>query len=145
MTIEGEGSARVVPCRLGLARGSDERQTPQGRSVLGAKVSGTNITLLCQSRTVVGIVPGLSRPGDSGSPVFYWGGGSNVTLTGILWGGNSSNTSFVFRPMPGIEGELGALRTFCPIRRLRFPIMPTGAQPRAPVATRQNAPADYQR
>jgi hypothetical protein len=83
-----------------------------GNTCVGANVAGTNITLFCQSRTIVGLVPGVSRPGDSGSPVFYWTGGSNVALTGILWGGNSSNTSFVFSPMSGIEAELGALRTF---------------------------------
>ncbi len=83
-----------------------------GSTCMAANVTGTNITMLCQSRTSVGIVPGVSRGGDSGSPVFYWGGGSNVTLTGMLWGGNSSNTSFVFSPIAGIEQELGALRTF---------------------------------
>jgi hypothetical protein len=83
-----------------------------GSTCIGANVAGTNITLLCQSRTIVGIVPGLARPGDSGSPVFYWDGGSNAGLTGIVWGVNSSNTRFVFSPMSGIEGELGALRTF---------------------------------
>lgn len=83
-----------------------------GSTCVAANVAATNITMLCQSRTVVGFVPGVSRPGDSGSPVFYWNGGSNVTLTGLLWGGNASFTSFVFSPMSGIERELGALRTF---------------------------------
>ncbi len=78
-----------------------------------ANVAESNITLFCQSRTKkTGFVPGVSRPGDSGSPVFYWNGGSNVTLTGLLWGGNKSLTSFVFSPMSRIEQELGALRTF---------------------------------
>jgi hypothetical protein len=79
---------------------------------IAANVSGTNITLLCQSRTAAGVIPGKVGPGDSGSPVFYWGGGSNVALVGLLWGGNSSGTSFVFSSMSGIEHELGALRTF---------------------------------
>ena len=79
---------------------------------IGANVSGTNITLLCQSRTTAGVLPGKVGPGDSGSPVFYWGGGSNVGLVGLLWGGNSSGTSFVFSSMSGIEHELGPLRTF---------------------------------
>jgi hypothetical protein len=30
----------------------------------------------------------------------------------MLWGGNSSNISFVFSPIAGIEQELGAVRTF---------------------------------
>ena len=83
-----------------------------GSTCIGVNVANSNITLFCQSRTVTGIVPGLVRPGDSGSPVFYWDGGSNAVLTGLLWGGNSSHTAFVFSPIAGIEGELGALRTF---------------------------------
>jgi hypothetical protein len=48
--------------------------------------------------------------GDSGSPVFM--GTNNVTLVGILWGGNSSGTQFVFSPIANIEQELGSLVTF---------------------------------
>jgi hypothetical protein len=69
-------------------------------------VAYTNITLFCQD-----LVYAPSGPGDSGSPVFAWSGsGSNVTLLGILWGGNGS--TFAFSRMSGIEGELGALTTF---------------------------------
>ncbi|HEY8470516.1 MAG TPA: hypothetical protein VIL18_12775 [Longimicrobiales bacterium] len=71
-------------------------------------VSGTNIVQLCQSFVNAGV-----GGGDSGSPVFAWPGtGDNVTLLGILWGGNSSGTQFVFSPMSGIERELGSLTTF---------------------------------
>ncbi|HEX7049852.1 MAG TPA: hypothetical protein VF188_06525 [Longimicrobiales bacterium] len=71
-------------------------------------VSGTNITQLCQS-----FVAGGVGSGDSGSPVFAWpGSGSDVTLYGILWGGNSAGTLFVFSPLSGIERELGSLTTF---------------------------------
>ena len=74
-------------------------------------VAATNITLLCQSKTAFGAF-GKVGPGDSGSPVFYWNGGNNVGLVGLLWGGNSSGTFFTFSPMSGIEQELGSLRTF---------------------------------
>jgi hypothetical protein len=68
----------------------------------------TGITMLCQDR-----VAASSGPGDSGSPVFSWSGsGSNVTLYGILWGGNSDGTKFVFSRMANIEYELGAMRTY---------------------------------
>lgn len=70
-------------------------------------VSGTNITQLCQSLVNAGV-----GGGDSGSPVFEWSSGSNVTLVGILWGGSTSGTQFVFSPMSGIERELGSLTTF---------------------------------
>lgn len=71
---------------------------------------GTTHIRLCQA-----IVAALVDGGDSGSPVFFRkGGGSNVTLLGILWGGSvdESNPEFVYSPMSGIERELGDLKTF---------------------------------
>jgi hypothetical protein len=70
-------------------------------------VSGTNIVLLCQDLVNAGV-----GGGDSGSPVFTWNGGSTVTLNGILWGGNSAGTLFVYSPFANIQGELGALNVF---------------------------------
>ena len=78
---------------------------------IAVNVSNTNVTQLCQSRTT-NQAAGVVGPGDSGSPVFYWRGGSNVTLIGLLWGGNAAGTFFVFSPMSGIESELGPLTTF---------------------------------
>jgi hypothetical protein len=71
---------------------------------------GTNHIRLCQA-----IVTALVDAGDSGSPVFFRkGGGSNVTLLGILWGGSvdEANPEFVYSPLSGIERELGELQTF---------------------------------
>ena len=77
-------------------------------SCVAVNVSGSTITQLCQNIVNAGV-----GGGDSGSPVFNWSGtGSNVTLAGILWGGSSDGTTFVFSPMSGIERELGALTTF---------------------------------
>jgi hypothetical protein len=77
-------------------------------------VNGTNIVQLCQDfvkRSGANIVAG----GDSGSPAFYWYGGNQIALSGLLWGGGSSdgvyNDTFVFSPMGNIEYELGALTT----------------------------------
>jgi hypothetical protein len=70
-------------------------------------VSGTNITVLCQNW-----VNARVSGGDSGSPVFIGSGSSSVKLAGILWGGNSSGTTFVYSPIGGIEQELGSLTTF---------------------------------
>ncbi len=61
---------------------------------------GTAHIRLCQA-----IVSALVDGGDSGSPVFFRsGGGSNVTLLGILWGGSvdEENPEFVYSPMSGI-------------------------------------------
>jgi hypothetical protein len=70
-------------------------------------VSGTNIQLLCQT-IVENNSATIVQGGDSGSPVFQ-GSGSNVTLVGILWGGNSSGSLFVFSPLKQIQDELGAM------------------------------------
>jgi hypothetical protein len=70
-------------------------------------VSGTTITLLCQ--TLVSSSGTIVGSGDSGSPVFQISSGSDVTLTGILWGGNSSGTMFVFSPLKNVQDELGSM------------------------------------
>ena len=72
-------------------------------------VGTTDITLLCQT-----IVDAGSGPGDSGSPVFAWDGGTYglAPLHGILWGGNDSGTSFVFSTIGNVERELGCLHAF---------------------------------
>jgi hypothetical protein len=69
-------------------------------------VSGSNITQLCQ--TVVNAKVGA---GDSGSDVFTVTSGSNVKLSGVLWGGSSDGKQFVFSPFANITGELGSLTT----------------------------------
>lgn len=70
---------------------------------------GTNHVRLCQA-----VVRALVDGGDSGSPVFFRRGGSNVTLLGILWGGSTddANPEFVYSPMSGVQRELGPLRVF---------------------------------
>ena len=64
-------------------------------------MSGSNIMQLCQT-----FVSAAVGGGDSGSPVFT--GTGNVTLVGILWGGNSAGTQFVFSPLKSIKDELGS-------------------------------------
>ena len=83
-----------------------------GSTCIGINVANSNVTLFCQSRTIVELVPGLVRPGDSGSPVFYWDGRKQRQPDRHPVGGNASRTQFAFSPMSGIEGELGALKTF---------------------------------
>jgi hypothetical protein len=69
-------------------------------------VSGTNIVQLCQTFVSAGV-----GGGDSGSDVFQVTSGSNVKLAGVLWGGNSNGTQFVFSPFGNVTRELGALTT----------------------------------
>ena len=69
-------------------------------------VSGTNIVQLCQTFVNAGV-----GGGDSGSDVFVVNGGSNATLAGVLWGGNSNGSQFVFSPLGNVKAELGNLIT----------------------------------
>jgi hypothetical protein len=67
-------------------------------------VSGSNIVQLCQT-----FVSARVGGGDSGSDVFQ--GSTNVKLAGILWGGNSGGTQFVFSPLANVVRDLGPLTT----------------------------------
>jgi len=79
------------------------------QTCVDTNVFASNITQLCQ--TIVhdpddAVVVGA---GDSGSNVFGITSGDNVQLVGILWGGNSSGTEFVFSPLKQVRDELGAI------------------------------------
>jgi len=66
-------------------------------------------TLVCQDVSTV-----YSAGGDSGSPMYFWLGGSDVQLQGILWGGPSNNFNVTYSsPLIGIETDLGALTNLC--------------------------------
>jgi hypothetical protein len=72
--------------------------------------SGTDRVLLCQDIVLAG-----SGFGDSGAPVFERLGGSDVALTGILWGAGTNEFGapvFAFSALENIVLELGALSTF---------------------------------
>ncbi|HKP48861.1 MAG TPA: hypothetical protein VJU17_02515, partial [Gemmatimonadales bacterium] len=68
-------------------------------------VQGTRFAQLCQSFVSAGV-----GGGDSGSDVFQLSG-TAVKLAGVLWGGNSGGTQFVFSPLGNVISELGALTT----------------------------------
>ncbi len=104
-SITAEGSASVGQTVNKVGRTTGWTQGAVTNTCVNTGVSGTNIVQLCQT-----FVSARVGAGDSGSPVFR--GTSGVTLVGILWGGNSSGTQFVFSPISNIERELGALQTF---------------------------------
>lgn len=56
--------------------------------------------------------PYRTNPGDSGSPVFKWSGGSTVTLAGINSYKDSNNS--YFSPVGGIQHDVGPLVFFTP-------------------------------
>ncbi|HET9725676.1 MAG TPA: hypothetical protein VFP28_02090 [Gemmatimonadales bacterium] len=69
-------------------------------------VQGTSIVQLCQTFVSAGV-----GAGDSGSDVFQVTSSTNVMLAGILWGGNSNGTQFVFSPLANVVRDLGPLTT----------------------------------
>ena len=68
-------------------------------------VQGSRIVQLCQTFVSAGV-----GGGDSGSDVFQVTG-TSAKLAGVLWGGNSNGTQFVFSPFGNVTRELGALIT----------------------------------
>jgi len=68
-------------------------------------VQGTRFAQLCQTFVSAGVAGG-----DSGSDVFQTTG-TTVKLVGVLWGGNSGGTQFVFSPFGNVTSELGPLVT----------------------------------
>ncbi len=71
-------------------------------------VSGTNIQQRCQT-LVSSATAVIVKGGDSGSPTFRITGNTDVTLVGVLWGGSSDGTMFVYSPLKNIQDELGVL------------------------------------
>ena len=69
-------------------------------------VQGSRIVQLCQTFVSAGV-----GGGDSGSDVFQITSGTNVKLVGVLWGGSSGGTTFVYSPFGNVVRELGALTT----------------------------------
>lgn len=87
----------------------------------GGEITGTCVNVIaiggvflrrCQAEVAGGV-----DSGDSGSPVFLSRSrrnrvrGDKVVLNGILWGGNTEGTEFIYSPTFNIERELGKLQT----------------------------------
>jgi hypothetical protein len=104
-SINAEGVASVGQSVGKVGRTTGWTSGKVTNTCVNLAVSDTKITQLCQN-----IVKARVGAGDSGAPVFK--GSGNVTLVGLLWGGNNNGTQFIYSPMAGIERELGALTTF---------------------------------
>ncbi len=101
-TITGHGGPTVGQTLNKVGRTTGWTAGPVTNSCVHTAVSGSKIVQLCQFFVTAGV-----GSGDSGSPIFLIGGGSSVTLIGILWGGGGG--SFVGSPFSQIQQELGAL------------------------------------
>jgi hypothetical protein len=106
-SITSEADAVVGDVANKVGRTTGWTQGTVTNTCVNTGVSGTKIVQLCQTFVSAGV-----GPGDSGSDVFGLTGGSTVRLLGILWGGNSGGTMFVYSPITNVERELGPLRTF---------------------------------
>ncbi|MCS7094974.1 MAG: hypothetical protein NZ988_04100, partial [Thaumarchaeota archaeon] len=93
--------------KVGRTTGWTQGQVTQ--TCVDVGVFGTDIVRLCQHFVSAGV-----GGGDSGSPVFgiIDSSAGTVELHGILWGGDSAGTLFVFSPIAQVEQELGPLETF---------------------------------
>ena len=101
-SITGEGVATVGQTVNKVGRTTGWSQGQVTNTCVDTNVSGSDVTELCQN-----FVSATVGSGDSGSPVFAIGSGSNVTLLGILWGGSGSS-SFVYSPIANIHDDLGS-------------------------------------
>jgi hypothetical protein len=76
-------------------------------------VLGSTETRLCQDFVTRSANQSftIAGPGDSGSPVFFWDGGTGATLVGLLWGGATNGQNFVFSSLGNITlgRELGPI------------------------------------
>ncbi len=105
VTGKGSGMGVVGDARSKVGRTTGYTSGTITNSCVDTGVSGSNIVQLCQdfvegSGTIVG-------GGDSGSDVFK--GSGSVTWWGILWGGSSDGSMFVYSPASNVESELGTL------------------------------------
>ena len=78
-------------------------QGPVDRTCIDTGVSGSTVYLFCQTTVSAGVAGG-----DSGSGVFRITG-SGAEIVGILWGGASDNSYYVFSPLKQVRDELGLL------------------------------------
>ena len=105
--ITSEGDAVVGDVVNKVGRTTGWTQGTVTNTCVNTGVSHTRIVQLCQTFVSAGV-----GPGDSGSDIFGLTDGSTVRLLGILWGGNSAGTQFVYSPISNVERELGPLTTF---------------------------------
>ena len=106
-SIAGTGIASDGATVNKVGRTTGWTQGKVTRTCVNTSVSGSQIMQLCQ--TFVEHTSQIVAGGDSGSQVWVDAGSGNVTLVGLLWGGNSSGTQFVYSPIGQVQDEIGTL------------------------------------
>jgi hypothetical protein len=107
LAINGEGGEVVGDSASKIGRTTGWTKGKITNTCVNVGVARSRIVQLCQN-----VVSAGSGAGDSGSDVFMDAGGGNVSLLGVLWGGDATGTLFVYSPIANIEQELGPLTTF---------------------------------
>lgn len=112
ITSEGPSLAGQQVNKVGRTTGWSQG-TVTGTCV-NVGVSGSNIAQLCQD-----VVSATVGAGDSGSPVFSITNShqqDDVELRGILWGGDTAGTMFVYSPIANVQrtDELGPIDSCAP-------------------------------
>ncbi len=107
--IVGESPALVGQVVNKVGRTTGWSQGAVSATCVNTGVSGSNIVQLCQDHVNAAV-----GGGDSGSPVFRITNSpqsGDVLHYGILWGGNSGGTLFVYSPISNVQMsiELGTL------------------------------------
>jgi len=104
ITSKGSSSVGQVVNKVGRTTGWTQGEVTN--TCVNTGVSGTNIVQLCQDFVSAGV-----GGGDSSSPVFAITNINDVELRGMLWGGNTSGTQFVYSPIANIQriDELGPI------------------------------------
>jgi hypothetical protein len=105
-SVTGDGPAVVGDVANKVGRTTGWTRGTVTNTCVTTGVSGSNVALICQDFVSAGV-----GGGDSGSDVFRQTGTNSATLLGVLWGGNSAGTLFVYSPIANVRQELGNLVT----------------------------------
>ena len=102
VTSQGDVGTGATVNKVGRTTGWTQGNVTN--TCVNTNVSGSRIHLLCQTFVAAGV-----GGGDSGSGVFQITSGNSVKLVGILWGGSSDGSTFVYSPFSQVVKELGPL------------------------------------
>jgi len=113
ITLKHTGNAGIGTILRKVGRTTGQTEGVVTHTCADVRPTGSRVIRLCQdivssSTTIVG-------GGDSGSPVFMLNddpqtSSVEVILYGILWGGSSDGTMFVYSPITNVEKDLGSLQ-----------------------------------
>jgi hypothetical protein len=113
IALKHEGNAEIGTILRKVGRTTGQTEGIVTNTCADVRPSGSRVIRLCQD--IVSSSTTIVRGGDSGSPVFMLNDNPEsspveVVLYGILWGGSSDGTMFVYSPITNVERDLGPLQ-----------------------------------